>query len=275
MSKQVGQKEVVTGENPVHEAAEAARAEAREAHPYDDVAPEAPASDETLGEVVSQESSKVEQPTGEKPFYKGLGKTLNTPEELADYAMELEKRQVQLDAQLSAMNKIVPDKVPVQQAVVDDDDEKTFQAQVAEEFILNPSKAVQMLTERISGAIEGKMAKERGRKAFFESFYAKNDDLRGAEDIVDMIMTRKMPEWVNVPVGKASELLAQETRSRLASLRGSANTEGETQILSSKPAHALGSSGPTPPKAPAAKVETLGSLVSDLKSFQAKRKKRA
>lgn len=258
-------------EQTLTEAVAEARKEAEEAHPYDDVI-EAEAEEKSAEPVVEEEAPK-------KPFYKGLSKEVQTPEELAQYALELEKKAIMSDAQLMSLGKVVPgqEQGPTlgqaespEQAEAD----KTFYSQVAEEFILNPQQAVKMLEERISRSVRGEAAKEAGKSAFFKSFYEKNEDLAGCEDIVDMILARKMGEWANVPVGKASELLAAETRSRLASLRGSANTGGQTQVLGSRPAHALGSSGPTPPKAPA-KTETDESFVSSLKGFQAKKRKRA
>lgn len=253
------------GEQSLAEAVKEARQEAEETHPYDEV-------ERVEEEPVSEEPK---EPVQAKPFFKGLAKEVATAEELSDYALELEKKLIMQEAKLTGLGQTLgqPAKAETPTAPVDTDQD--FYAQVAEEFILKPQDAVKKIEERIRKSILGDVEREAGKKTFFSSFYEKHEDLKGCEDIVDMVLQRKGPEWANVPVGQASELLANEVRSRLASLRGSVNTGNQTQILSSRPAHALGSSGPTPPKAPAAKVETIGTLVSDLKGFQAKRKKRA
>lgn len=253
----------VKGEQTLVEAVAEARKEAEEAHPFDEV-------------IEEKEEAPVVVEEPKKPFYRGLSKEVQTPEELAQYALELEKKAIMADAQLMSLGKVVPEQKTLggQESVSQSEEDKTFYSQVAEEFILNPQEAVKRLEERISRSVRGEAAKDAGKAAFFKSFYEKNEDLVGCEDVVDMILTRKMPEWSNVPVGQAGELLAAETRSRLASIRGSANTDGQAQVMTSRPAHALGSSGPTPPKAQA-KAETYDTFVAAFKGFQAKRRKRA
>lgn len=84
--------------------------------------------------------------------------------------------------------------------------------------------------------------KAESSKAFWRKFYAKNKDLRGDHDLVEVTLNSNLSTLANVEVDTAMERLADLTRQRILRYTGSASSNR------GKKARAEGSEPPTPKK---------------------------
>lgn len=130
----------------------------------------------------------------------------------------------------------------------------------------DPEQALQMLEEQITQKISNHSKVQSAHEKAWSDFFDKNSDLKGCEDLVEVVRQKLAPSFKAMTLEQAGEALASETRARLAKIRGSANP-GEH--MPSKPATVAGASGATPPPAnntPAA--PSTSTLIDDLKAFQ-------
>jgi len=234
--------------------------------PFNEVAGEV--QEEVSDKEITKESAEVSK----APIFRGIQKDFTDVGELSEYTLGLERRVLEQEAKLSGF--LPQSSQQTAPAAATSAEEQNFHAQIAEEFILNPKSAMQKMEERIRNSILGDVGKQTARDTFFKSFYEEHEDLTGCEDLVDLALQKNQDKWKNVPLVEAKKLLAHEVRSRVAAIRGKVDSGITVQTLAQKPAHTFTTGGLTPPKTSSAKVETLGSLVTDIKAFQAKRKKR-
>ncbi len=225
---------------------------------------------ETEGSAVQPDGSSVSPVAPAAPLFRGIQREITSMEELTKYTLELEKQTLEQQARLSGMSGTAP--APVAAEIpYGGIDPKEFD-RLGEEFILNPGNAVKKITDMVRASVLGDVAREGSTKNFYDAFYEANEDLVGCEDLVEVSVAQNQKAWEKIPTAQAAKLLASDVRARVMKIRGSAPLG---VALPSTPAHALPSGGIASVKpAPVAPAPKL-SFADQLKSQQAKHKKRA
>lgn len=222
------------------------------------------------------EAPAAEAPAGDsaapaaEPIFRGIQRNISDPAELAQYALELERKSLEQEARLSGFSSFTQPPAAAQAAP--SSMHGLDSAKIAEEFILNPGGAIDKIIAHVKSSVLGDVSQQTGRTEFFRSFYDENEDLRNAEDLVDLSVSRNADKWKSIPVDQAKKLLAQDVRQRISALRGVAPAGGTP--LSTKPAHALPSGGNPAPKVPAAAPRAT-TFLDEFKAQRAKHVKRA
>lgn len=204
-----------------------------------------------------------------QPIFRGIQRDITDPAELSKYALELEKRTIEQEARLSGMGGAPSQTAPAAAPAL----EAPNYGKLAEKFILDPAGAIQEIETRIRSSIMGDVSQQTGRTEFYRSFYDENEDLAGAQDLVELSVAKNGAKWKNVPIDQAKKLLADDVRSRLAQLRGT-TIAGTGTPLSTAPAHALPTSSGSAPKTPAA-ASAPTTFLAEFSALRAKRKKLA
>jgi hypothetical protein len=174
------------------------------------------------------------------PLYRGLLKTINDPAELATYAAELERKQIEAEAELRTLKQ-----TRAQVAPADPTPAPVAAKKYAEKLFVDPDAAIEELKSEIKSEIAQSSAKKAEEKAFWDGFYVENADLAGLEDIVQMTLYKNQANWASLPVSQAAKLLATEARAYVARVR----TRGErVETLPGAPAAVAGATTGSAPR---------------------------
>lgn len=119
-------------------------------------------------------------------------------------------REAELRRQLEAATK--------KPATGDDKGDKDPNDELADLIFTDPKAALKALESRIMAAVEGKTAMKSAQAAFWQQFYEKNPELKGAELVVEGVMGKNMGVLNPLPVEKASERLAELAHETLLKL---------------------------------------------------------
>jgi len=201
-------------------------------------------------------------PAAGKPLFRGLTKTLNTPEELAEYANELERRVIENEAKVSVYSGLgqVNGK-PVAEPVK----KKAY----GERIFADPDGVLTELRTELKEELRGEDAKRENERAFWTSFYEENPDLAKAKKIVDYELTQNRNAWSGLSLSDAKVMLAKTARKSVQEIRDAGKP---TETLRSGKAHAISAGG----GGAAARQETAEnnkpvSFTDQIKNMQKKR----
>lgn len=178
-----------------------------------------------------------------------IGDRIFTSQEAAlEYARELD-----------AQRKLTAQQAPIVQAPV----APKPQVKVSDLLFEDPETAVKLLEDQIEDKIEKKNQAKQFEQNLWRDFYDKHPDLKGFEEAVEFQKAKHWGQIANVPIHQSLPYLAQQTRSYLSKVRGSAHS-GEK--LTSGPAMVAGSSGATPPPVQAAPNKP-SSFIDEVKAL--------
>lgn len=187
-------------------------------------------------------------PAGDKPpvLYKGIQKEFTSTDEWTKYTMELERRTLEQEARLAGLETTL--RIPATgEAPVEAPRPAFDKKAIGEEMILNPASAIDKIINHVTDSVKNAVGSQTLREKYFETLYAENEDLIGAEDLVEASVQRNSAKWGKLPVEKATQLLLADVRGKLEKIRGASG-----KILPSAPAHALPTGGNPAPRQPAA-----------------------
>lgn len=234
-------------------------------NPFDIIAAEANEESQDQNEGGGAGEGEVEAPAVQtKPIFKGLNKTFNTPEELASYALELEKKQIEYEAKMSILDK------PRHKKDEDETVVEPVKVNLAEKLFTDTEGTLQALAQQIESNIDAKYAKKNSDKKFWDEFYADFEDLRGCEELVDWKLDANREKWKNVPLEQARKLLANETRSYIMKIRELNGGSGSTVLPSGDAAIPSSTKAPLP-KVPV-KQDAPKSFIDQVKAMNKRRK---
>lgn len=189
-------------------------------------------------------------PAAPTPIFIG-GRRFNSPEELAEYTSQLEMSR----AQNAPQAPIVP---PAE-------DEK----QIADLFYEDPAAAIKIMEERAEARVMQKLDSRDARRSALQSFYDKNPDLKGLEDVVELTRVRIQDKLNRIPLEQAMKELADATRGRLSDIRG--RPRDGKEVPPGPARMASSSNGPGAMGAPAPVVSK--SFVQQMAELRKKRSK--
>jgi hypothetical protein len=190
--------------------------------------------------------------TQEPVKYELNGKTFQSAEEMSKYVADLEQKVIQAPTVQSQVQQ------PVQNQKVIIDGLTLDQLMFA-----NPERYHQYVTEQANRQVDLKLAQAENKRNFWNNFYATNPDLRGKEEIVDMLVQKNWTEWEKKPVSEFAKVVADSSRSTLKKIGANA-----TEVRSSEAA-ALSASGQGAPQIEVAKKAT--SFVDEMNERRIKR----
>lgn len=76
-------------------------------------------------------------------------------------------------------------------------------------------KVIEEAKKQATTELTGMYQQQRGMDEFMNQFYADNEDLKPADDLVKMELQQNLPAWADRPVTEARKLLADKVRGRL------------------------------------------------------------
>src|SRR3990172_1418015 len=163
------------------------------------------------GETPAETNAKP-QASAAKPLFQGLMKEIQSPEELAQYARELERKQIELEARMSERRENEESETPAATKIEKKD--------LAEMLFTDPERVLTELKQEIREEIYGSQKKQQDEQMFWNEFYNEYSDLRSNEDIVGLVLNKNMTKWRDIPLAQGKKLLANEVRARLNAIRG-------------------------------------------------------
>lgn len=221
------------------------------------------------GAVLTEESPATETESGEEDeetppaaqtaLFRGLSKTIEKPEELAAYALELERRAIESEAELRVFKGIKPqtDANPTTEIPAGDED-------LTELLFSDPKAALAKHEQRIIQKIRSEDAKAADAEKFWNSFYGDFEDLRGLEDIVQLQLAKNKVKLDALPIEQARKILADDARTYVKKIQ---TITAPSETISSKRAIALSPSGNSPAKPkPKEKIPSLSEQLKNLRS---------
>lgn len=199
--------------------------------------------------------------TPAKPFYVGV-KTLQTPEEAAEYIKNLEAKVI--DKTVEAKAPVTPNvlnsgytQTPVQK-VVDPEDE------LSDELFSNPKEAIRKIQQQAQDKVLAAVEEREARARYWDEFYKNHPDLKSAERIVQSVLGERSREWAALPIGEATKKLVEESRKVVEGIRGPTGTRTQLPSGSTGTLPAAGTNGPAkaggqeePPETMIAQVRSL------------------
>lgn len=231
-------------------------------HPFADI----PAAEETP----EGEEPAVEEKPAPKLSYKTIKGEELGDEKLVDYVRTLETQLIEEQAKRSAFETVVKPRVEDEER--EDEPKELDDSQLAEAFFTNPTGALAELRAQIKREILGEVGKKDATQTFWSGFYEAHEDLRGAEDIVEMVLERKKAEFARLPVSQASVKLAEAVRDRIKAFR--AEPQGEGKVLPDRPAHSLSATPAKAPKGAAVAPVAALSFIDQLRERRNARKRK-
>ncbi|HUR99063.1 MAG TPA: hypothetical protein VMZ26_13435 [Pyrinomonadaceae bacterium] len=222
-------------------------------------AEEAEGSGESAAESSDDDSAPVAPKTPRAPLFKGLTKSFETPEELASYASELERKVIEHEAKLGVFERVTP-KAEVEKASAPEK-----KASYAERLFADPDGVIAEIRADIKREIQEESSKSETEKTFWKSFYDENTDLRGLEEVVGIKLEQNRQAWSALSLNDAKVALATEVRKFVTKVRDSGKP---TDALPNGKAHALPASSGSVPRVPATekKPQTFAEQIKSLRS---------
>lgn len=141
---------------------------------------------------------------------------------------------------------------------------------IEEEFWTSPKKALekvrQSAKEDAKREVLQEIASQKSAQETRDTFYGKNSDLKGHEDLVELYAVRMQKELASVHPDEQLSKIAQAVRAKVASIRG---TQVATEELPSGPAVTVGATSGQPTRVSA---NNTPSFVDQLQALRSKGK---
>lgn len=147
------------------------------------------------------------------------------------------------------------------------------EVQAADLVFEDPKTAFKLLEKQILDGIHQRSQAASEAQRIENDFYSKHEDLVAHKDFVKFKTTQlinTMPGFGELPADRVFEIVAAQTRSELAKIRGQSSNG---QPLPDKPAVVAGGGGAVSPPAQAATPAKPMTFVDELKAARAKRAK--
>lgn len=203
-----------------------------------------------------------------KPIYEGLGVSINTQEELIEYAKRMEAKAVQAtinsEKNVNQNSNMDGFTQPQQDTVVEQDKDQDIENMI----FTNPKKALDLHGQAVEKRINEKFEAKKREEQFWTDFYVENPDLRNADLVVKSITGQRWAQISKLPLGEAKKIIVQESRSQVLKIRGETGTKTELQRTSSQSLPASGGSLPQP----AVVQEESTNFITEVRKMQAKKR---
>lgn len=137
----------------------------------------------------------------------------------------------------------------------------------------DPNAAFDLVRQELKAELRAEDSAKAEEARIQREFYDKNEDLKGFEGFVRFKTTEllgRVPGFDKMPLDKAMEMVAAETRAELSKVRGSTNAG---HILPSRPAMTAPVSGGAASQAQTPPPAQLTTFVDELQAHRAKRAK--
>lgn len=162
-----------------------------------------------------------------KPLFKGK-REIADAEGLVDYAGELERRQIELEAQLGTLQALQTQS-PTLPATAPVASTPTSASPIPagppldfdqDQFFVDPKGAMEKLTKGLQAQVQhqaGEVVKQvlnqrAETERYWSQFYTDNPDLRGQEELVELIAQRVAPVVAKMPRAQAQAHLVAEIK---------------------------------------------------------------
>lgn len=179
---------------------------------------ETPVIDPTpqMNQVTASGSAAQEQPApAAKPIYKGLGGEFATTDDLLKYVGDLEARAAQ-----DILSKQRPTtKQPSIQEEITPNSVSGFDIN-PEELFENPTGVVEKITKKIKAELKSEDEAKARNESFWAGFYLENPELKNYDRSVKSVMNEQWSYLHSLPLSKAKEILATESRKFINEVRG-------------------------------------------------------
>lgn len=158
---------------------------------------------------MSNEQEKPQQDVGVsakqfQPIYIG-GKRFDSSDQLAEYTSKLEANAQSYQMQQNYIQKT--------NEVADPDKD------IADLMFEDPKTAIRLIKEQAKEEVINQIGAQKTQEQVWERFYAENSDLKGMEDLVDICRGRIQGKLSQLPLDVAMKELADNARSRIATIR--------------------------------------------------------
>ena len=177
-----------------------------------------------------------------------LNSEVKTHDEVLAYAAELERKQIEAEAKLSAFENVTSrfatQDTPAAQ-VAEELSEEEINSKYASRMFSEPAKVLKEFANDIEARVTQKATKSQEEKTFWSSFYDEFSDLNGLDEIVQLQLFKNQEQWKKVPVGQARKLLANAARSYVEKIR---DLKTPTETLPSGPAATAGATRGSAPR---------------------------
>lgn len=155
--------------------------------------------------------SQTPQPTF-TPVWVG-GKQITSQDELVRFAEDTHTKAIELQS-----------KVPsIQTSPIPSDPDK----ELADLMFEDPVTYTKIIQDRANEKVEAKITFQKAQERAWEKFYTDHQDLKGYDDLVNVMLGKMPSDFSKKPLEQAMNELGQATRGRLAEIRKSP-TGGET-----------------------------------------------
>lgn len=129
----------------------------------------------------------------------------------------------------------------------------------------DPEAALNELRSEIKQEMRNETATNDFKKNTWDNFYGQNKDLKGLEDVVELVMAKNADRIKNLSVEEGLKFVAAQARSRVANIRGSANL-GER--VNDGPAPVAGATGTPAQRTEVQTPSGQGTFMDELRDFR-------
>lgn len=189
------------------------------------------------------------------------GKKFSSQKEAEEYYAEVEKKANQINQSYQAP------------AAVEDKEEEIDGIPISDLILTNPTKVLRHIRatakDEAYAAYTERELKVKAEKEYWDSFYAKNKDLRGAEDIVKSHLSLNWDKYAKMDKEVVKDLIAKESRKVLNSILKAKGVKVE-ELSSSTPASLGASKGG--PSASGKGQQKTQSFVDSIRNYKARRR---
>lgn len=165
--------------------------------------------------------------TPEKVYYLG-DKKFTSESDLLAYSASLQEKAQNYD---KLAGQFQPQQEPVNKK------------KLADLIFEDTEAAIQEIRTQVKTEIQQEHEMQARQQNLVNTFYGQNPDLKGYEDIVDVIAFKMQKELANVPESERISKVATAVRKRLATIKGA---QVSTEELSSSPAVTMGAGSGKP-----------------------------
>lgn len=155
-----------------------------------------------------------------KPLFQGLGRTIETQEDLVDYTAQLERQNVEMRLAKEKEPPTSNSFQPMASQPPPAQNSNNQGATPADLLFSDPEKALQMVEQQALNKFEAKQQAKDQEKKFWSDLYKENPDLQNADIVVKSVLNENWAEISKAPLSQARKILAEKSRTIVKGIRG-------------------------------------------------------
>ncbi len=137
------------------------------------------------------------------------------PQTMEERMARMEERLAAASRENELLRRSIPPAAPKAEAAPKPEPEPDWET----ELFQDPAGTLKKFGDRVAKNVETKLRgdydREKGTERFWNGFFEANPDLKNDRDIVEMTLSKNLPQMANMPVSDAMEKLADLTRQRI------------------------------------------------------------